>query len=63
MTTKAKRMTANELRQMVGCKVSYRGHDATVDYVRPDMERLGLPSIKLVWADGGAAILRPTEIA
>jgi hypothetical protein len=57
-----KKMTAKEMRQMVGCKVNYRGREATIESVRPDMERLGLPSLRLVW-DGGVAILRPCEIA
>ena len=56
-------MIAREMRQMVGCKVSYRGREATIEGVRPDMERAGLPSLRLQIAGGGVAIIRPGELA
>jgi hypothetical protein len=58
------KLTACQLRAMVGCRVSYKGREATVLYVRPDMERLGLPSLGLVILDEtGLAVIRPSELA
>jgi hypothetical protein len=58
-----KPLTARQLRCMVGCGVSYRGRWATVLSVRPDMERLGLPSLCLAVEGSGIAVIRPSELA
>ncbi len=54
---KKNRMTAKQMREMVGCAVNYRGREATVESVRPDMQMM-----RVVW-DGGAAIIRPSELS
>ena len=57
------KLTAKEMREMVGCSVSYRGCQGTIQSVRPDMERVGMPSLCIRFEGGGVAILRPSELA
>lgn len=58
-----KKLTAKELRSMVGCSVSYRGREAVVVNAMPDM---GAPSpgmLRLEFVNGGgSAIVRPSEL-
>jgi len=54
--TKTNRMTAVQMRAMVGRTASYRGREVTIESVRPDMQMM-----RLAW-DGGAAIIRPSEL-
>lgn len=51
------RMTARQMRQMVGSRVSYRGREAVIASVRPDM---GMMELQL--DSGGTAIIRPSEL-
>lgn len=55
--TKTTRLTAKQMREMIGCSVNYRGREAVIETVRPDMQMM------LVRWDGGSAIIRPEELA
>ncbi len=55
-------LTTKQMREMVGCKVSYRGREGTIASVRPDMERVGMPSLCVELDCGDTAILRPSEL-
>jgi hypothetical protein len=63
MSKTFRRIKASELREMVGCAVSYKGREGTIESVRPDMESCGMPSLCIRMQDGGVAILRPQELA
>lgn len=56
------KLTSRQLREMIGCGVSYRGREAVVLSVRPDMERLGLPSLVVILDGEQIAVLRPSEL-
>lgn len=60
ISDRAKR--AADLSAMVGCRVSYRGHDALIVSVDPDLGAPNPGMLNLVW-DGGSAIVRPSEVA
>lgn len=49
-----KKMTATEMRAMVGCRVSYRSQDLEIVAVRPDMQMMRLSN---------GAIIKPSELA
>lgn len=53
-----KKLTARQMRAAIGCKVMYRGNDATI--IRA--ERLQQWMWLILW-DGGSAIIKPSELA
>lgn len=58
------KLSTSQLRRMIGCGVSYRGREGTIEGILPDAERRGQPSLVIRMSDTDmVAVIRPSELA